>query len=266
MLRRPERSFLDRAGPVQAGVIIALWVAYLAVLVWYVPAGRLILLLPGLFAIVLLSTLARSWGEATHPAKEPIGVFLAAFVLFVLPAAFVPPPRGPAFVAGALGMLCVQAIWAVYRYPTAVRVPNAPPRRLLMDLEWGLAWGTGLAVFFSVYVAVLFVLDGIGTNDPSMGAREFLLVIAAYFAGGLLGGLIAGLLRPASRWPLGAMAMGILVAFPVYWAIGLILPYIEPSDAPTTLREQIGIGVGCALMIGPPAALAHRTSFGAEAA
>ena len=266
MLRRPEPSFLERAGQVQAAVIIVLWVVYLAVIVWYVPAGRLILLVPGLFAIVLLSALARSWGEATHPGQEPIGVFLAAFVLFILPAAFVPPPRGPGFVAGAIGTLCVQAIWAVYRYPTAVKAGNAPPRHPIRDLKWGLAWGLGLALVFSIYVGALFVLDGIGTDDPSMGAREFLFVIAAYFVGGLFGGLMAGLLRPASRWPLGAMAMGILVAFPVYWAIGVILPYIDPSDAPATLREQIGIGVGCALMIGPPAALAHRTSFGAEAA
>jgi hypothetical protein len=238
----------------------------LAVIVWYVPVGRPILLLPGLFAIVLLSTLARSWGEASHPGKEPLGVFLAAFVLFALPATLVPPPRGPGFIAAAIGMLCIQAIWAVYRYPTAARTPNEPPRRLLGDLRWGLAWGIGLAVFFSLYVAVLFFLDRIGTDNPAMQAQDFGLVIAAYFAGGVFGGLIAGLLRPASRWPLGAMAMGILVAFPAYWAIGVILPYVDPSDGPTTLREQIGIGVGCALMIGPPAALAHRTSFGAEAA
>jgi hypothetical protein len=221
---------------------------------------------PGLFAIILLSTLARSWGEATHPGTEPLGVFLACVALFAFPAAFLPPPRGPGFLAATLGILCVQAIWAIYRYPTVPRSTDAPPRRLLADLRWGLAWGIGLAIFFSAYVAVLFLLDRIGTDDPSMRGRDFQLVIAAYFGGGSLGGLIAGLLRPASRWPLGAMAMGILVAFPAYWAIGVILPYIDPSESPITLREQVGIGAGCALMIGPPAALAYRTSFDAEAA
>ena len=264
--KRPEPSFFERAGPVQAGAIVALWMAYLAVIAWYVPAGRLMLLVPGLIGIILLSAVARSWGEATYPGKEPLGVFLAAFLLFAMPATLVPPPRGPAFIAAALGMLCVQAIWAVYRYPTAVRARNGSRRRPFGDLKWGLGWGVGLAVFFSLYVAVLFVLDRIGTDNPSMGAQAFLLVIAAYLGGGLLGGVIAGLLRPASRWPLGAMAMGILIAFPAFWAIGIILPYIDPSDAPTTLREQIDTGIGCALMIGPPAALAHRTSFGAEAA
>jgi hypothetical protein len=246
-------------------VIIALWIAYLAVIIWHVPAGRAFLLVPGLFAIVLLSTLARSWGEATHPGTEPMGVFLAAVALFGFPPAILPPPRGPGFLAAALGSLCVQAIWAVYRYPTIARPPDTPPRRLLGDLRWGLAWGIGLAVFFSIYVGVLFILDRIGTNDPSMETRGFQFVITAYFGGGIAGGLIAGLLRPASRWPLGAMAMGILVAFPVYWAVGLILPYIGPSDAPTTLREQLGIGVVCALMVGPPAALSQRSSLDAVA-
>ena len=247
-------------------MILALWIAYLAVVVWYVPEGHGILLGPGVLALVVFSTLARSWGEATHPGTEPLGVFLAAMAFFAFPAAFVPPPRGPAFVAGALGALCLQAVWAVYRYPVVVRPPEAPPRRLFADLRWGFTWGIGLAVVFSAYVAVLLFLDALGTENPLFGTRPLWFIGAAYFAGGMSGGVIAGLLRPASRWPLGAMAMGILVAFPAYWAVSLVVPYIDADEGLTTFREQLVAGFVCALMVGPPAALAYRSSFDEEAA
>jgi len=81
---------------------------------------------------------------------------------------------------------------------------------LLKNLKWGLRWGLTMAVGFTVIGVVATIgasLDATPRNDPSL-----LSLVGFYFLAGTVGGLLLGLLRPITRYKVGAMAVGTALA------------------------------------------------------
>ena len=94
----------------------------------------------------------------------------------------------------------------------------------LANVEWGVAWGVGMATVFSLFVLALAALRG-STAYPQYGDLTTWSLIATYFAVGLPAGAVAGALRPLLRWRAGAALVGYLVAVVVYGGAGLGLGY-----------------------------------------
>lgn len=88
------------------------------------------------------------------------------------------------------------------------------------DIKWGLGWGLWLAGGFSILGSALFLLQGTIFGRASRFSLP--LVILGYFAMGLIGGLLAGLMRPLARRRIGATIMGAIIGIFVY-AIAMII-------------------------------------------
>jgi energy-converting hydrogenase Eha subunit B len=84
-------------------------------------------------------------------------------------------------------------------------------------IKRGAAIGLAFACLYSLYVTGLYLIQGpepfqrLGTN---LG-----VVIGTYFFGGISAGVVVGVLQPIARWRLGAMGVGIIAAFFVFFGI-----------------------------------------------
>ena len=92
---------------------------------------------------------------------------------------------------------------------------------MLENLRWGVAAGLFFAALYSLYVTLLYLIRGpdpFDANETTLGQ-----VIAVYFAGGIAGGAIVGVLRPLAKWRIGAAVVGVVAAVPVFLGIALSL-------------------------------------------
>ena len=89
-----------------------------------------------------------------------------------------------------------------------------PMSQLSKRLLKGLALGLWTATGFSVWA--LFLRANAGTVPFNGLQTTFGAVVAGYYAGGAVGGLLIGLAWPIRRWLLGYAALGILGVFPLY--------------------------------------------------
>ena len=78
-----------------------------------------------------------------------------------------------------------------------------------------------MGCFYSAFGLLIFSARG-STPFTNRGV-SFGTTIAAYMIGGTLGGCILGLLRPITRYVLGAMLAAIPVAFPLFAGILLAM-------------------------------------------
>lgn len=78
-----------------------------------------------------------------------------------------------------------------------------------------------VAMFYSVLASTLFALHG-GDRYRAVGLT-LPVIIAVYFAGGITGGCLVGLLRPLTRWRIGAAAVGVIAMIPVCWGAGILV-------------------------------------------
>lgn len=86
--------------------------------------------------------------------------------------------------------------------------------RLLRNLLWGVAWGTSVALVFSLWVALLHRLRG-----PTLLEKydlALLDVVAGYFLAGGAGGVMLGLLRPIAKGRVKTAMVGAAVGLLVY--------------------------------------------------
>ena len=89
----------------------------------------------------------------------------------------------------------------------------------------------GMATLYSLWVVGVRIVSGpapfqeVGASLPA--------VIGAYYFGGLIGGLLFDGLRPLSRFYLGAVAIGVLVASLVFMGITM-----ASEGVPTTWTAQ----------------------------
>lgn len=252
----------EPVGPVQ-WTLVGLAILAFVVTVFRMPTLGFVEGGCGAIALGTAYTVARRrgpmLGPTRGPTQEPVAVFVSTSLLLAMPVAFGEPPRGVGFLAAGIGLIATQMLWAVLRYP-AVSDAHSPVKKTLVEnLRWGVKYGLGMAVFFSAYVAILFGVVSISSWQNLFAGAALPAVVAAYFGGGLIGGLIAGALRPLAHWPLGRMAMGFLVAIPVLEACALAEPLLDASSRNTPLREQLSIGLACALAIGPVVGLMVRS-------
>jgi hypothetical protein len=85
------------------------------------------------------------------------------------------------------------------------------------NVRWGLTRGLLFFALYSFVAVLIFLLRGsepFDANGIPLGS-----VILAYFVGGLLGGAIAGLLRPFANRRIGAMIGGVVVMIPIFVAV-----------------------------------------------
>ena len=82
-----------------------------------------------------------------------------------------------------------------------------------------------MATLLSLFALAVFLLGSIVNRHQGGGQHDVTLggVVLAYFAGGIGGGFIVGLLRPLFRWRAGSIAAGILAATLFYGAIGVVV-------------------------------------------
>ncbi|MDB4916987.1 MAG: hypothetical protein JWM95_4631 [Gemmatimonadetes bacterium] len=98
-----------------------------------------------------------------------------------------------------------------------------------------------IATLYAAFVVGLFLFEGPGVfdkNGTSVGA-----VVVMYYAAGLLGGVVVGILLPLTRSLLGIIAVGVLVALIVFFcvAIGLEGPFWRWG--PSVWRQLMVFGV-----------------------
>jgi hypothetical protein len=92
-------------------------------------------------------------------------------------------------------------------------------RRITKNLLIGLGLGALVATGFSLYATVLRLFAG---PEPFLrNHTTYRAIVAVYFGGFLLGGLLIGLFLPFRRFLLGRMWLGMIGVFPVYLAVNM---------------------------------------------
>jgi hypothetical protein len=254
----PRHPVDVRAMRVQLAVLSTLGMVYLALALFWVPPHNRLLVPIGALAMGGAATAARALGPARRIGNELVIVWLVLAMGILLPTVAGPPsPRGRGFVTAFLGIFCALGLWAVFRYPA--RQAPRPRRSLAGDLRWGVLWGAGMAAAFSM---IALVIAGIAMLA---GGEGFPIgwIVAAYWAGGLVAGAVAGLGRPLGRWPLGSMLVGMPAAGAVYGAVMLAMMLVGETGE-TTAEQMRSPGfilatlLAICCVIGPLGGLAMR--------
>jgi len=96
-------------------------------------------------------------------------------------------------------------------------------RNLLRDLRNNLLKGIALGLFvataFSAWVTFLRLTAGTSPFDRL--STSYVATVELYYGGALVGGTLIGLFLPLRRWPLGAVLLGMLGVFPLYFGVAL---------------------------------------------
>lgn len=80
------------------------------------------------------------------------------------------------------------------------------------NILWGVMRGIAMAIFFSLIALLIYGIAAVrGLEEHEL---PLYVLIASYFAGGIAGGVIVGLLRPLGKWWWGGAVMGIFALFP----------------------------------------------------
>jgi hypothetical protein len=94
-------------------------------------------------------------------------------------------------------------------------------RDLTKNLSWGLTWGLGFAAWFSLIAGLIYL---IAPREHAGGPPVQLPhILTAYWAGGLVAGVLVGVLRPVTRYWWGAALVGLLAMIPISASIGLAM-------------------------------------------
>lgn len=117
---------------------------------------------------------------------------------------------------------------------------RSPVQTLGANLGWGAACGLGVALLFSVFVAILAVFRGSTSYDG--GRVTTWKIVSSYLGTGLGAGLLLGLLRPLARGRLGGGMVGAVVGALVYSAVVIGLDGWEKFDP--TISILLGVLVG----------------------
>jgi hypothetical protein len=101
----------------------------------------------------------------------------------------------------------------------------------------GVLGGCIMATLFSG-MAVMAYAIGDGQAFDRLGV-SLGSTLALYFAGGIVGGLLVGLLFPLTTWRWGSVVVGILAALPVYLGANLLIGL-----------EDVMVGIFLATIVG----------------
>jgi hypothetical protein len=92
---------------------------------------------------------------------------------------------------------------------------------MLKNLRWGVLSGIAFATLTSLWVGGLAILRG-SVRFETYGLTIW-QIMAVYFAGGVAGGAVVGLLRPVTKYRLGAALVGLVAAVPLAFAVEIAL-------------------------------------------
>lgn len=108
--------------------------------------------------------------------------------------------------------------------------------------------GGALAGAFSIWVLVMRLLQG--TDPRPLPGGSIFVVVLAYFAAGIIGGVLVGLLRPLAHHMVGAAAVGALVGALIYAAFGLVAVTADRWSVVLPRGAGVGaiIGAFCGVM------------------
>jgi len=81
--------------------------------------------------------------------------------------------------------------------------------------------GLGFVVAAGFTIWVTFLRLTVGTRPFEHLDTTYSATVALYWAGGLVGGLLVGMLLPLRRWPWGAALLGMVGVFPLYFGVEL---------------------------------------------
>ena len=90
------------------------------------------------------------------------------------------------------------------------------------NVRWGWGWGVWMGTCYAVIGAVITLVRG-PTAFRQFGLSP-VFAIVLYLAEGLFAGLVVGLLRPLTRWAVGASLVGILAIAPFAFIAYAVLP------------------------------------------
>ena len=119
---------------------------------------------------------------------------------------------------------------------------------------WGAKWGIRFGLTFVVYAAIIFVLRGSASSAGRV--PSFAGVATIYLCGGFVAGLIVGTLLPLTRWAVGAAAVGVIAAIPIY-----ILVRLATQGFGYWATEDIVEILLLALLVGAPVGVTYRKIF-----
>lgn len=89
------------------------------------------------------------------------------------------------------------------------------------SVRWGLEWGIGMAVVFSLFVIVQSLLRGSFYYERY--SISTWTIVGAYAVAGITAGIVAGVLRPMTARRAGAILLGMLVGVVVYGIVGIAM-------------------------------------------
>lgn len=252
-----------------------LWITATLVIGFLVYAGafftwtRAPLLLPvGMIGLVIL--IALGWRRRGLKAGRYEILFSSLIFTFALICAGMIADRSErkwALIPVALGSLAGTSSWALLRFRMTGSAADAT--RYRRDLRWGLRTGLAWAASFSILAALIFVVVSIGWGIEHGGWHDvgpappggllglFGMVVGAYFLAGAIAGPLVGLLRPYARWPLGAMAVGIIGGSAVYAAVSPVAVVMEGAGSFSLLTWFL-MPVALGLIVGMPVGLVAR--------
>lgn len=122
---------------------------------------------------------------------------------------------------------------------------------LAKNISWGTKWGLSAALFFGAWITIVRFASGTQPFDEV--GMSYGTTIAAYFAFGLLGGVLLGFLRPLASTRLGSAITGWLLAIVVYTGFGTLLD-IPPWRWDTFMLIIVLIG---SLLVGAPTGVVY---------
>src|SRR5215831_10712291 len=114
---------------------------------------------------------------------------------------------------------------------------------LTARLYWGAKWGVRFGLTFVIYAAVIFMLRGSWAAEGHV--PSFTGVATIYLCGGIVAGFIVGMLLPLTRRAVGAAAVGVIAAVPVYVFVRLVKEGFgnwATDDVVTTLLLSLLVG------------------------
>ena len=203
----------------------------------------------GASAIAGAYFLARHLGPNLSPGNEPIVMFVGAMLLFIMPVAGGPSPRGHGFVAAAIGSFAAQGSWALWRYPyePTRQAMGFLNRSALARMLTAGKFGAAMALMLTLLVSVLLGVAAIAAPEERMGILgDFPFLAAGYFSAGIVGGCVIGEIAPIVRWPIGAITLGIPLTGAIYGSVGLAMTQMNVLSEGTDMSV---FGFGEALVI-----------------
>ena len=119
-----------------------------------------------------------------------------------------------------------------------------PPQPLSVRLRWAFGHTTRVAAAFSAYVLVVALARG-STRYLAYGTSVW-GILAAYWLAAIVCGILLAVLRPLTRFRLGAFVVGAIIGTAVYGTAMLVLPLPENASwwIPPILGTIFGGGHG----------------------